>query len=173
MTYFFLKGLQGEADHNKDGAVDLAELFDYVKPQVERKARRDFNTEQTLHLLGSPEVLARGVRLVERAVPSCRLLRRSARIRPAPFLATMATGSGSVVETRRLRAARRGLACHDLQPPPIRVDGDRLVSVADAHPRLKEFVHCHAPLRDGPSGSAVGPLVLPPFLPREGEPTVG
>jgi uncharacterized caspase-like protein len=69
LTYFFLKGLQGEADKNKDGSVDLAELFDYVKPQVERKARRDFNNEQTPQLLGSPELLKRGVRLVERAVP--------------------------------------------------------------------------------------------------------
>jgi uncharacterized caspase-like protein len=69
LTYFFLKGLQGEADKNKDGSVDLAELFAYVKPQVERKARRDFNNEQTPQLLGSPELLKRGVRLVERAVP--------------------------------------------------------------------------------------------------------
>nr|MBI3613319.1 ankyrin repeat domain-containing protein [Nitrospirota bacterium] len=69
LTYFFLKGLQGEADRNKDGSVDLAELFNYLKPQVERKARRDFNNEQTPQLLGSPELLKRGVRLVERAGP--------------------------------------------------------------------------------------------------------
>ncbi|TAJ10764.1 MAG: peptidase C14 [Nitrospirae bacterium] len=69
LTYFFLKGLQGEADRNKDGSVDLAELFSYLKPQVERKARRDFNNEQTPQLLGSPELLRRGVRLVERAGP--------------------------------------------------------------------------------------------------------
>ena len=69
LTYFFLKGLQGEADKNKDGSVDLAELFNYLKPQVERKARRDFNNEQTPQLLGSPELLKRGVRLVERAGP--------------------------------------------------------------------------------------------------------
>ena len=41
LTYFFLKGLQGEADKNKDGTIDLAELFEYVKPQVERVARRE------------------------------------------------------------------------------------------------------------------------------------
>lgn len=69
LTYFFLKGLQGEADKNKDGSVDLAELFNYLKPQVERKARRDFNNEQTPQLLGSSELLKRGVRLVERAGP--------------------------------------------------------------------------------------------------------
>ncbi len=66
LTYFFLKGLQGEADSNKDGAVDLKELFAYLKPQVERTARRDFNNEQTPQLLGSPELLAKGIRLVER-----------------------------------------------------------------------------------------------------------
>jgi len=69
LTYFFLKGLQGEADKNKDGAVDLVELFEYVKPQVERTARRDFNNEQTPQLLGNPDLLAKGVRLVERATP--------------------------------------------------------------------------------------------------------
>ncbi len=69
LTYFFLKGLRGEADANKDGSVDLAELFAYVKPQVERKARRDFNNEQTPQLLGSPDLLKRGVRLVERTGP--------------------------------------------------------------------------------------------------------
>jgi hypothetical protein len=65
LTYYFLKGLQGEADRNQDGNIDLAELFDYLKPQVERVARREFNNEQTPQLLGSPEMLARGVRLLE------------------------------------------------------------------------------------------------------------
>jgi uncharacterized caspase-like protein len=69
LTYYFLKGLQGEADKNKDGSVDLAELFDYVRPQVERKARRDFNNEQTPQLLGSPELLKRGIRLVDHVEP--------------------------------------------------------------------------------------------------------
>ncbi|MEW6544328.1 MAG: ankyrin repeat domain-containing protein [Nitrospirota bacterium] len=66
LTYFFLKGLQGEADSNKDGSVDLRELFAYLKPQVERTARREYNNEQTPQLLGSPELLAKGVKLVER-----------------------------------------------------------------------------------------------------------
>ena len=65
LTYFFLKGLQGEADRNKDGTIDLAELFEYVKPQVERVARREFNNDQIPQLLGSPEVLKRGIKLVE------------------------------------------------------------------------------------------------------------
>jgi hypothetical protein len=65
LTYYFLKGLQGEADTNKDGSIDLAELFAYLKPQVERKARRDFNNEQTPQLLAGPNLSAKGVRLVE------------------------------------------------------------------------------------------------------------
>jgi len=65
MTYFFLKGLQGEADTNKDGKIDISELFEYLRPQVERVARREFNNEQTPQLLGSSELLTRGVRLVE------------------------------------------------------------------------------------------------------------
>ncbi len=69
LTYFFLKGLQGEADSNKDGAVELKELFAYLKPQVERKARRDFNNEQTPQLLGNPDLLAKGIRLVDRSAP--------------------------------------------------------------------------------------------------------
>src|SRR5207249_4814128 len=69
LTYFLLKGLQGGADQNKDRAIDLAELFEYVKPQVERVARREFNNEQTPQLLGSPEVLKKGVRLIEGAKP--------------------------------------------------------------------------------------------------------
>jgi uncharacterized caspase-like protein len=69
LTYFFLKGLQGEADGNKDGSVDLAELFAYLKPQVERKARRDFNNEQTPQLLGNADLLAQGIRLAERSAP--------------------------------------------------------------------------------------------------------
>ncbi|MBM4133721.1 MAG: peptidase C14 [Nitrospira sp.] len=67
LTYYFLKGLQGEADTNKDGMIDLAELFGYVKPQVERTARRDFNNDQQPQLFGNPELLTKGIRLVERA----------------------------------------------------------------------------------------------------------
>ena len=63
MTYFFLKGLQGEADTNKDGKIDIAELFEYLRPQVERVARRDFNNEQTPLLLGDTDMLVRGVYL--------------------------------------------------------------------------------------------------------------
>jgi hypothetical protein len=67
LTYFFLKGLTGDGDTNKDGNVEITELFDYLRPKVERTARREFNNEQTPQLLGSAELLSRGINLVELA----------------------------------------------------------------------------------------------------------
>ena len=69
LTYFFLKGIRGEADANRDGSVDLAEVYEFLKPQVERTARREYNNDQTPQLLGSPGLLTKGVRLVEQADP--------------------------------------------------------------------------------------------------------
>jgi len=70
LTYFFLKGLQGEGDGNKDGSIEMVELLDYVKPNVQRIARKQYNNEQTPQLLASPEVLKRGGgRLLERTRP--------------------------------------------------------------------------------------------------------
>ncbi|TAJ08999.1 MAG: caspase family protein [Nitrospirae bacterium] len=69
LTYFLLKGLRGEADRGQSGDIGLNELFDYVKPLVERTARREFNNEQVPQLLESPELLKRGVRLLERPKP--------------------------------------------------------------------------------------------------------
>lgn len=65
LTYFFLKGLQGDADQNKDGAIELAELYEYIKPQVSRVARREFNNDQTPQLIGNAEMIKRGMKLVE------------------------------------------------------------------------------------------------------------
>jgi len=68
LTYFFLKGLQGEGDGNKDGTIEMSELYDYVKPNVQRIARKQYNNEQTPQLLANPELLKKGGgRLVERA----------------------------------------------------------------------------------------------------------
>ena len=64
LTYFFLKGLQGEADQNNDKRIELRELFEYLKPQVERTARREFHNEQTPQLIGSPDTLKKGVVLI-------------------------------------------------------------------------------------------------------------
>lgn len=51
MTYFLLKGLRGAADEDKDGAVTTRELFAFVRPNVEREARKA-NREQTPLLQG-------------------------------------------------------------------------------------------------------------------------
>jgi hypothetical protein len=69
LTYFFLKGLQGEGDLNKDGNIDMAELYDYVKPNVSKVARKQYNNEQTPQLLGGTDSLKRGGRLIERTSP--------------------------------------------------------------------------------------------------------
>jgi hypothetical protein len=55
-TYYFLKGLQGEADLNKDGVVSLRELDEYVRTQVQTVARRK-NVDQTPQMLPSPDVM--------------------------------------------------------------------------------------------------------------------
>jgi len=55
-TYYFLKGLQGEADADKDGGVDVEELYAYMKPKVETEARR-MNAEQSPQLLPGTELL--------------------------------------------------------------------------------------------------------------------
>jgi uncharacterized caspase-like protein len=70
LTYFFLKGLQGEGDVNGDGVIEMAELFEYVKPNVQKVARKRYNNEQTPQLLASPELLRKGAgHLLERAQP--------------------------------------------------------------------------------------------------------
>ncbi len=70
LTYFFLKGLQGAGDLNKDGNIDMAELYEYVKPNVSKVARKQYNNEQTPQLLASPDSLKRGGgRLIERTSP--------------------------------------------------------------------------------------------------------
>ena len=65
LTYFFLKGLQGDGDTNKDGKIEVAELFEYLRPQVEKTARREFNNDQTPQLLGPSEVTNTGITLLE------------------------------------------------------------------------------------------------------------
>ncbi len=50
-TYFALQGLAGDADANGDGAIDVQELFEFLKPQVQRIARRTYNTEQVPQLI--------------------------------------------------------------------------------------------------------------------------
>ena len=67
LTYFFLKGLQGEGDLNKDGITEMAELYEYVKPNVQAVARKQYNNEQTPQLMTGPEATRKGSgRLIER-----------------------------------------------------------------------------------------------------------
>jgi len=51
-TYFLLKGIKNEDVVNPDGSVAINDLFSYIKPQVERIARKQYNNEQTPQLNG-------------------------------------------------------------------------------------------------------------------------
>lgn len=52
-TYFMLKGIKNEDVVKKDGSIAISDLFSYLKPQVERIARKQFNNEQTPQLIGA------------------------------------------------------------------------------------------------------------------------
>jgi hypothetical protein len=51
-TYFLLKGIKNEDVVKQDGTLDVASLYDYLKPQVESIARKKYNNEQTPQLIG-------------------------------------------------------------------------------------------------------------------------
>ncbi|MFC1481913.1 caspase domain-containing protein [Candidatus Neomarinimicrobiota bacterium] len=51
-TYYFLKGLRGEADRDQDDQVTSTELYGYLMEHVPYLARRKFNREQTPQLMG-------------------------------------------------------------------------------------------------------------------------
>jgi hypothetical protein len=50
-TYFLLKGIKSGNVLKPDGSIRVKNLYDYLKPQVERIARRQFNNEQTPQLI--------------------------------------------------------------------------------------------------------------------------
>ena len=50
-TYFLLKGIKNEDVVKPDGSIRMDDLFGYVKPQVERIARKQYNNEQTPQLI--------------------------------------------------------------------------------------------------------------------------
>jgi hypothetical protein len=52
-TYFFLKGLQGEADTNKDGKITVGEMDQYLKEQVPYMARKLTGNEQSPVVTGN------------------------------------------------------------------------------------------------------------------------
>ncbi len=51
-TYFMLKGIKEENVVKPNGAFAVSELFTYLKPQVERIARKHYNNAQTPQLIG-------------------------------------------------------------------------------------------------------------------------
>lgn len=51
-TYFLLKGIKNEDVVNPDGSIKMDDLLGYIKPQVERIARKQYNNEQTPQLIG-------------------------------------------------------------------------------------------------------------------------
>ena len=50
-TYFMLKGIKNEEIVEKDGSIALSDLFSYLKPHVERIARKQYNNEQMPQLI--------------------------------------------------------------------------------------------------------------------------
>jgi uncharacterized caspase-like protein len=52
-TYFMLKGIKSEDVVKPDGSIKMDDLFGYIKPQVERIARKQYNNEQTPQLIGA------------------------------------------------------------------------------------------------------------------------
>jgi uncharacterized caspase-like protein len=52
-TYFLLKGIKNEGVTRPDGSIKMDDLFGYIKPQVERIARKQYNNEQTPQLIGA------------------------------------------------------------------------------------------------------------------------
>ena len=50
-TYFLLKGIKNEDVTRTDGSLRIDDLYSYVKPQVERIARKQYNNEQTPQLI--------------------------------------------------------------------------------------------------------------------------
>ncbi len=66
-THYALQGMGGDADANGDSAIDVQELFEYLKPQVQRIARRVYNTEQVPQLVIPPNLVSQPpLRLIER-----------------------------------------------------------------------------------------------------------
>lgn len=50
-TYFMLKGIKNEDVTRPDGSLKIDDLYSYIKPQVERIARKQYNNEQTPQLI--------------------------------------------------------------------------------------------------------------------------
>ena len=45
-TYFMLKGIRNEDVKRQEGSIRIDNLFSYIKPQVERIARKQYETSR-------------------------------------------------------------------------------------------------------------------------------
>ncbi len=54
-TYFLLKGIKELLGEDRNSKLELGELYNYIKPQVERTSRRLYNNEQTPLLMTADE----------------------------------------------------------------------------------------------------------------------
>jgi hypothetical protein len=54
-TYWYLKGLKGEADADKDGSITLGEMKAYLSENVTYTARRLYGRDQTPEVKGRPD----------------------------------------------------------------------------------------------------------------------
>ena len=54
-TYFLLKGIKNEDVVKPDGSIKIDDLFRYIKPRVERIARKQYNNEQMPQLIAPKE----------------------------------------------------------------------------------------------------------------------
>jgi hypothetical protein len=54
-TYFLLKGIKEMLGEDRNSTLELGQLYNYIKPQVERTSRRLYNNEQTPQLMTADE----------------------------------------------------------------------------------------------------------------------
>lgn len=51
-TYYLLRGLRGDADADRDGAITLGEIYPFVRREVSARASRELNRDQTPVMYG-------------------------------------------------------------------------------------------------------------------------
>ncbi|MBI5748699.1 MAG: caspase family protein [Nitrospinae bacterium] len=62
-TYYLLRGMRGEADRNKNGMVEIGELYEYVKTNVSEKASIELNRDQIPVILPSTEIVGERIKI--------------------------------------------------------------------------------------------------------------
>jgi uncharacterized caspase-like protein len=53
-SFYLMKGMEGEADTNKDGKITVGEMQDYLSDKVSRQAMM-LNRKQSIQLFGNPD----------------------------------------------------------------------------------------------------------------------